>query len=412
MSAEEERAPGAEGDPEGETIDPRVFIKQLAPDQLGQFEPLSGLMLLNISREELFELGRRLTAGTSTEFDRAIIHTINHEAYHFAQAAASGYVFHRQARLLAVFNACEPVPEPEIPPHLQAMFDAAREEAERDPELRPRYDALVAMFRGHNRFAQMSDLAEKGDHSVEGALRPAFFAHLKELAQGERVANADGLSVLGVLEGSAVVHSRLLLHGEEDATPHIEAELATLPAVYRELFDLTVARAGERALELVLPAVALALRFMQPHDAYLPLLALLAESPPGQAVQHGRGLIDRLHEITSAGPLLGTALDLRRMDDGFRLYDQILARLESGEWGIDSYDLLAHPPAMHAVGTFPLGIVTTDGYLGSMDPNELAARMVLMGAVLRSQSRRRAERDFHHFQADWARSVIHRLVSE
>ena len=411
MSTGEESAPGA-GDPGEEMVDPRVFIKRLAPHQLGLFEPLSGLMLLNISRQELFELSGRLSAGSATDFDRAIIHTINHEAYHFAQVAGSGYVFHRQARLLRVFNAIEPVPEPEIPAELQELFEAAREEAERDPELRPRYDALVAMIRGHNRFAQMSDLAEEGDHSVEGALRPGFFAHLKELAQGERVPNGDGLSIRGVLEGSAVIHSRLLRHTEEDPTPHIEAELATLPAEYRELFDVTVARAGERALELVLPAVALALRFMQPHDAYLPVLALLADSSPGQAVDYGRGLIDRLGEITSAGPLLGTALDLRRMDGGYLLYDRILGSLESGEWGIDSYDLLAHPPAMHAVGTFPLGIVTTDGYLGSLDSSELAARMVLMGAVLRTQSRRRAERDFHHFQADWARSVINRLVSE
>jgi hypothetical protein len=34
---------------------------------------------------------------------------------------------------------------------------------------------------------------------------------------------------------------------------------------------------------------------------------------------------------------------------------------------------------------------------------------VLMGAVLRSQSRRRAQREFQEFQAGWGRSVIQRM---
>ena len=99
-----------------EVIDPRIFIKQLAPDQLGMFEPLSGLMLLNISRAQLLELQERFVAGTPTDFDVSMIHTINHEAYHFAQVASSGYVFHREARLLMVLNAAEPVPEVAIQP--------------------------------------------------------------------------------------------------------------------------------------------------------------------------------------------------------------------------------------------------------------------------------------------------------
>ena len=202
------------------------------------------------------------------------------------------------------------------------------------------------------------------------------------------------------------------MHPDEDATLPLEAELATLPPVYRELYDLTVARVGDRALELLLPAAALALRITQPHDAYLPVLARLAESPRGEAVEYGRGLIEGLHTIAAGGHLLGSAIDLRRMDDGYRLYDSILGSLESGEWGIDSYEFLAEPAAMHAVGSFPLGMVTTDGYLGSLDAAEIAARMVLMGAVLRTQSRRRAEREFRQFQRAWGRSVVGRLIGD
>jgi hypothetical protein len=394
---------------EEQVIDPRVYIKQLAPDQLGMFEPLSGMMLLNVPRVELAEAAKRFVARTPTDFDLAIINTINHEAYHFAQVASSGYVFHREARLLMVFNASEPLPEVAIEPEMQALLDAARQDAGDDPELLLRYQRVVAMLQGHNQFALYDQVAAKGDHSVVGARMPGFFAHMKELVEGEQTTNAAGLSILGVLEGSAVVHANLLMHENEDATPYIEAELKTLPPVYRQLYDLTVARAGERALELLLPAVALALRFMQPHDAYLPLLSLLGQSASGDAIEHGRRLIERLPEISEGGHLLGTALDLRRMYDGYRLYDSVLGKLESREWGIDSYDFLAQPKAMFAVGKFPLGIVTTDGYFGPLERAESAARMVLMGAVLRSQSRRRAQREFQEFQAGWGRSVIERM---
>jgi hypothetical protein len=399
----------AEGD---EVIDPRIFIKQLAPDQLGMFEPLSGLMLLNISRAQLVELQERYVAGTPTDFDVSMIHTINHEAYHFAQVVSSGYVFHREARLLMVLNAAEPVPEVAIEPEMQAILDAAREEAGDDPELVLRYERMVAMLKGHNQFTMYDQRAAQGDHSMVGALMPGFFAHMTHLAESERIASADGLSILGVIEGSAVVHAQMLMHGDEDATPYIEAELKTLSPVYSQLYELTVARTGGRALELLLPAVALALRFMQPHTAYPPLLSLLEQSAPGEAIACGRALMERLQEISEGGHLLGTAIELRHMHDGYRVYDPVLGKLENGDWGIDSYDFLAQPKAMFSVSSFPLGIVTTDSYLGPLEPAELAARMALMGAVLRSQGRRKAQREFQEFQADWARSVINRMFGD
>jgi hypothetical protein len=275
-----------------------------------------------------------------------------------------------------------------------------------------RCNQAEAVLRGDAHLASIEQLAPKGDHSVMGALLPDFFAHMNELVEGERMPNADRLSILGVMEGSAVVHSQLLMHPDEDATLPLEAELATLPPVYRELYHLTVTQVGDRALEFVLPASALALCFTRPHDAYLPVLERLAESPQGEAVEYGRRLLEQLHTITAGGHLLGSAYDLRQMHDEYRIYDSILGSLASGEWGIDSYEFLARPSAMHAVGSFPLGMVTTDGYLGSLDPSELAARMALMGAVLRTQSRRRAERDFRQFQADWGRSVLGRFMGD
>jgi len=399
-------------DAAAETIDPRVFIKQLAPDQLGLFEPLSGVMLLNISDAGFVELGMRWKANQSTDSDIEIIRTINHETYHFAQAAGSGYVFHRQCRSFMVFNAGEPIPEPTMDPEMQKLAELARIDIGGDPELKRRHERLMAMLQGHLQLAMLEERAAQGDNSAMGALIPGFFKHLQELAEYERVQNADGLSITGVLEGSAVVHTHMLMHPNEDVGPHIDAELATLPPVYSELYVFTTARAGARALELLLPTVALALRYMQPHNAYGPLLALLGKSAPGEALSYGRSLATQLPEIADAGPVLGTAVDLRKMSDAYRIYDTVLDNLETGQWGIDSYDFLALPAAMNAVGSFPMAVITADGYHGSLDRIELAARMAGMSAVMRVQSRRRAERDFRQFQLDWAREVLARLIGD
>lgn len=390
-------------------IDPRVFIKQLAPEQLGVFEPLSGMTLLNLDDAAFRALGERFVAQTLTDADTAVIRTINHETYHFAQATASGYVFHRQARAFEVLNASEPVPEPPLDPDLAPLLAAARVEAEGDPALERRLARLEAMLAGHQQIALMDARAGAADHSMAGAMLPAFFEHLNAVGEAEHTPGPDGLSVAGLLEGSAVLHTHLLMH-PQDAHLHVNAELQTLPPVYHELVALTAAAVGQRTLELALPATALALRYMAPHVAYKPLLAQLALTPMGEGLAHGRALAAALPEIDGAGPVLGTALELRALHDGYRIYDPFLDRLRTAEWGVNSYDLLADPSAMHRIGGFPMGVVTADGYHGPLPAPEMAARMAIMGLVLRTQSRRRAERQFRQFQLEWAQEVLGRLM--
>ncbi len=168
------------------TIDPRVFIKQLAPDQLGVFEPLSGVMLLNISDIGFVELGERWAANQSIESDIAIIRTINHETYHFAQAAASGYVFHRQCRSFMAFNTSKPMPQVPMDSGFAALAEQARISIGDDPELKARYERTIAMLDGHRQFALLNERAAEGDNSMMGALMPGFFRHLQVLAEQER----------------------------------------------------------------------------------------------------------------------------------------------------------------------------------------------------------------------------------
>lgn len=392
-------------------VDPLLFIKQLDPDQLGVFEPMSGMTLLNMDDAAFRAMGQRYVAQELTDADIAVIRTINHETYHFAQATGSGYFFHRQAVAFQVLNASEPIPEPPIAPEYAEMFAAARAEAEGDPDLERRLARMEAVLSGHNQIASMEERAGAGDHSVAGALLPEFFDHLEALGAAERTPGPDGLSITGLLEGSAVLHTHLLMH-PEDAHLYVNAELETLPPVYHELIALTAAEVGERTLELALPATALALRYMAPHIAYKPLLRRLAQSAPGEGLEHGRLLAADLPEIEGAGPVLGSALDLRAMDDSYRVYDPFFDLLRGGEWGVDSYELLAEPAAMLRIGSFPMGVVTANGYHGPLPPPDMVARMAIMGLVLRTQSRRRAERQFRQFQVEWAQEVIGRLIGD
>jgi hypothetical protein len=57
------------------------------------------------------------------------------------------------------------------------------------------------------------------------------------------------------------VPAELLMGGSAGALVLAESQLPIVPPIYRSLFDLTVERYGDRALELILPATALALRY-------------------------------------------------------------------------------------------------------------------------------------------------------
>lgn len=383
-----------DGDQSNELIDPKQFLKDLEPDRRGLFEPLSGLMLLNLTDAEFRALADRFAASRCTYADVPVLRTINHETYHFAQAASSGYLFHRQARLFLAFNTVEPVEaEPEFSPAMAALWVAAQY----DPEAADLLAKLLAFGKGNALFAAWDTRAAPGDHSLFGAVNPGFFEALRQVAAVEGAPGPGGLSITGLLEGSAVVHTALLMDSS-DVWVSIVEELAEMPPVYAELWSLSVDQVGERALELILPATALALRYLRPHMAYPRLLARLAQSASGEALAHGRALSTNLPEIDEAGPALGTAAEVRASDDTYKIYDAVLEPLTQGAWDIDSYDFLADPAAMHKVPMFPMGTILADGYYSPLPHIELVARMAIMSMVLRVRSRRREERDFLRFQ--------------
>jgi|GEM_PF-6983967 len=396
-----------------ETINIRQLIKALEPDELGKFEGLSGMLLVNLPQADFMESFQRFAAGAPNAADVELIRTINHETYHGLQAAASGYGFDRERRLFEKLNALDELPQPQIDPKIQEIIDTLRREAGDDPELKERAERASQMMLAQRSIEWMDERAAPGDHSIYGALNPAFYRFQDELAAQEAQPNAEGLSILGVLEGSAVVYTHMLMNPTGGAQAKIEAELATLAPVYRQLYDLTCAEAGERALEVLLPAVAVALCYSEPHSAFLPVLRMLAASAPGQAMAQGRELIAKLPEIEGAGAALGTAIDVRRGDEAYRIYDKFIGALEEKQFGVGAYDVLANPEASNELRMFPFAVVTADwvqGIKGSMDQGEMIGRMALMAMVLRVGGRRKQEMAIRKAQAEWARDVLVRFI--
>jgi len=398
----------------GDTINIRQLIKSLEPDVLGKFEPLSGLMLINMAQAEFMAAFARFAAHASSLEDRTLISTINHETYHGVQAAASGYGFDRERRLFAVFNSVDKLPDPSDDPEIKSIVAMMRAHAGDEPELKRRADRAEAVMLSKKTIEILEARAAPGDNSWSGAMHPRFFRYQQELTEREAARNAEGLSILGVLEGSAVAFTHQLMNPNGGAQAAMDAELATLPPVYQELYVLTAARVGERALELLLPAVALALCYAEPHNAYGAMLSTLAASSPGEAVACGRKALANLPAIPSAGAILGTSIQVRRDDDSYRIYDKFIHELEAERMGQDAYTVLAEPDAMNRIGVMPFALVTADGVQAannSMTYDELVGRMFIMAMVLRVAGRRREQLEIEEFQAQWARDVIDRFMT-
>jgi len=370
-----------------EPIDPLQFIKRLAPEEIGKFEPVSGMMLINIPVAEFSAMEARYTTDQCMSSDIDTLRAINHEIYHFAQTIASGYMYDRHLRL---FNMIKPTKQSDLLKRNTSFI----KEMPVKTVLQKRAKNTINLVYEMDRLSKLTENAKPSDHSLAGAVFPHFFEYQDQVTASEAEPNADGLSIIALIEGSAVVHAELLLSGIDGVCDRIEAQLATLPPVYRVLIDLTTQRYGDRAIELLLPTATLALRYTRPHEAYLPLLDLMADNPRDNPLLCGRALSDNLPEIDDAGPIIGTAINLYESTEKYQVYASVLRDLAEEKWFVDSYSLLADPSAMNLIQSFPIGFVTQDWVGGAIDKIELSARLIIMSIVLRKKSRSRDEREF------------------
>ena len=243
-----------------QVIDAHEFIKALRSDQLGLFEPLSGVLLLNVAEAEFQEVAVRWSSNTCTESDVELIRTINHETYHFMQTVCSGYMYDRQCRIFTELNRENETVETEAETESYAsVMEAALKDLDpSDPE-RQRLMGVAAMIRQQEFLEKLGTRAAPGDHSVSGGSFPKLFKYLDALAVKENETNADGLSILSVIEGTAVAHAQLLMGGAAGFDERMTAECSTLPPAYATLYEVTRAACGDRTAELLLPAASFAL---------------------------------------------------------------------------------------------------------------------------------------------------------
>lgn len=397
-----------------QTIDLNQLVKRLPPGKLGQFEPVSGIIVLNIDRDSYSEMVARWVDGKSTEGDRLYIRTINHETHHFVQTALTGYMFDRARRLFSAFNAEDLAVMQEleaIERDAQAFIEQHKALVEDDPESIARLVDIATVAYHHNRAGILAKYAKEGDHSLVGAVMPEFFEFREKLIAQETQANADGLSILGLVEGAAVIYCALFTGDDAKAIAEIEDEIATLPPLYHEFWGFLKDRAEERAIELALSLAAIALCYERPHMACGPILERLLESPAGEGVQRASEIFEVLPDIPEAGRRLGIGRRLRDADDSYRIYDTALEAWETDPSEPTPFELLSHPLALNEVKAIPAPLTLSDGFVsGQLSPDEAHARIMIASMVLRVQSRRREEKDYQNFAARWGQSVLHRML--
>jgi hypothetical protein len=393
------------------------LIPRLPAETLAMFEELSGLMFVNIPLEKMGAGGRLSDAGaasgdagtiiTNDENMSKIFAAINHETYHYFQVIATGYQFRYASDVWRTLLRGLVVIQ--LPWLIRDRVLRTRDRWSSrifSRSYRERWIGLMALWRMQDRLLRARASAKPRDYSILGPQMPKLYARLDAPEARRRARNATGLSALDLIEASAVVYQFALTFAGEDWRGRLEAEWPNYNDTYRRAFEFARAVCGGRAYDVILPAVALALRYARPADAYLPFVTRLAAAPPGEEAAAARALADKPRTIPGAGRYLGTAWDVRRRQWAFprllfpalRSYDKVLIPLRDRARGVDAFDLLVDPGAAGKLSEIGFGFVFQDGPI-SADDNEAAliARLQMASIRLHSASLPRATREFHRW---------------
>jgi tetratricopeptide (TPR) repeat protein len=427
------------------------YLPRLSDETWAKFEPVSGLLVVNVDNATYIEALANFSCGTPKENDAKLILAINHETYHYFQTIATGYQYqfaaemlrmivkeakrerYRQwwrswsaswlektfrffkwkgnhqgdyARAMILFHDVvgklhpkRKVKKGDIELVRKGMMGWMALEAEANQAAQWERDALERENRGH-----------PGDLRLMRAQRPSLAQNLDKLWAGVNARNDDGLSAMDLIEGSALIYEHALTHGRNGLEDRLRSVWDAHDDTYRKAYDVAQKTCGARALDVILPAVALALRYSNPPNAYPVFVAALNSSSPGTEMSEARVLVDRPPRIPSAGRYLGTALDVRKRRrtrrSHYRIFDDVLDRVAERAWGVDEIDLLANPCAAGKVKSFPLTVVTKDGPLGAnldgskLDVGELGRRLALGNLVLGTTKLPRYRREAYQRWSD------------
>jgi len=392
----------------------RQLIPRLPPETLAKFEEVSGLMFLNVTMEEMLAAGKlsapdpgsvsgeqRSIAPKNEDWSR-IFAAINHETYHYFQLIGTGYQFRHVSKVWRTLM-------PRLIAHRWAQGFRDRANLIRllvqsrmlPGWYRKAWIASEKYRRIQNLYARLRASAKPDDPSLFTALLPRLYARLDELDAPRRTRNAQGLSVMDLLEGSAVVYQYALTYSNQDWRSLLENDWSDFDDTYRRAFDFARAVCDRRAYDVILPAVALALRYERPADAYPWFVRRLTVVPPGEEVAAARALAENPSTLYEAGRHLGTAWDVRQRErrfpyllcGNFRFHDNIMKKLRDRTWEISEFDLLVDPGASARLGEYPRNFITRDFPVGSGDS---VAHIGIASILLRSASLPLATRELDH----------------
>lgn len=361
---------GDPGDPDLSLLLPRLRSQTLA-----QFDAVSGLLVVNVSQADFLQAFMRW--GKKETSDNQLIAAINHETYHYFQTIAAGFPFRRMIEMVRIIADCFRglgwrfwSPLIGGAKYLDGIIDpvSAIQELERLSELKQR--------------AEVSK-----DPSLLSALAPQLYPALEALNAAARRPNAHGLSALDLIEGSAIFYQHAINARREDLPQNLEAAWDDHEPSYRRAYDFSRAISGDRTADVILPSIALALRYENPPEALPVFLSRLASAPAGSETAEARAIGRNPPPLPQAGQYLGTAMEFRKnplCSYPYALYDSTMEELSSGAWGIDEIDLLGDPQASEKVRSFKFGFVTRDGTLFGGSREDIGMRLLLGGVAFRS----------------------------
>ncbi|MGB6688353.1 MAG: tetratricopeptide repeat protein, partial [Terracidiphilus sp.] len=246
--------------------------------------------------------------------------------------------------------------------------------------------------------AQAWEKSAQTDLSLLSASMPLLAQGFDRLWAKIEATGSGGLSAIDLIEGSAIVFQHLLTEGRAGLDGNLAKAWDATGSTYRKAFEVAQAKCGARALDILLPAAALALRYSNPPEAYLVFLEKLNTSTPGGEIAAARALTSNPPEIRDAGEYLGTALDVRRMrlgrENSYSIYDDFLDNLEKRSWGFDEIELLSDPGRAQKIDSFPFVAVVKEGPIRTqLDSGALVRRLLCASLVLRAAKLPRYRRD-------------------
>jgi tetratricopeptide (TPR) repeat protein len=401
-------------------------------------------MVLNLDLEAFQTAARNYASQTPTTEDIALFSTINHETYHYFQTLATGFQYsyaadvwrliveeaNAQQRQQKIQQAKNQEEEKSIESQLRESLSKAfqlKDEAEAEESALParllegtafeakRYTGFQTLVERAQKARSWEDSAPN-DFSLLAAEMPSLAHGFRQLWQRIRAPSAAGLSVEDLIEGSAIVFQHLLTDGRGGLETRLASAWDEAGETYRKAFDVAQEICGARALDIILPATALALRYASPPEAYVVFLEKLKACEPGQEISAARALASTPLPIEVAGEYLGTALDVRRnqptSDDRYPVYDDVLDKLEKRAWGFDEIELLSDPGPAQQIGEFPFVTVVKEGIMrADMDSTLLAKRVLCASLVLRTAKLPRYRRDAEQRVLERLHPIIASMVN-